>query len=291
MSKDDMPENLDLCVVCKTARNLCGKGYCPLLSKWFRSLSSNMPKIDKLDESFAPPSFFVGHFNYPNTSAGPLLTTNRIASDLIDNSEKWNTKSQDDIVKMRLSMIRTKTSINIKKPLESSIIQRSHEMLLGLKPIDVEVELTKAIIPRVTLDEKVSPLGPVASINKLQINENQTPETPIEKAYYDTDLKAGEAVQILGKEHLPIDTITRVFSAGMLGVEKNRKLVPTRWSITAVDDIISKNQIDIIKKYPTIYEYRVFTSYFFGNKMLSLYKKIQCTSNHGCRSFFIFFFF
>jgi hypothetical protein len=34
-------------------------------------------------------------------------------------------------------------------------------------------------------------------------------------------------------------SIHRVLSVGMLGLKKNRKLVPTRWSISATDDIIS----------------------------------------------------
>ena len=35
-------------------------------------------------------------------------------------------------------------------------------------------------------------------------------------------------------------------------------MVPTRWSITAVDDTISKALIKNIKQYPTIDEYRVY---------------------------------
>ncbi|MDA4111088.1 MAG: hypothetical protein OK439_01010, partial [Thaumarchaeota archaeon] len=45
---------------------------------------------------------------------------------------------------------------------------------------------------------------------------------------------------------------------GVFGERKRRKLVPTRWSITAVDSNLSLRLIDEIKDYETIDEFRVF---------------------------------
>ncbi|MHA1304127.1 MAG: hypothetical protein ACTSQE_01920 [Candidatus Heimdallarchaeaceae archaeon] len=266
--KRDMPQNLDLCVVCKTSRYLCGKSPCPLLQKWFKTLKVETPKIRKIDESFAPPSFFVGSYNYPQLNAGPLLTLDRQPSSVIDNSDTWNERTQEEIIRMRLAMFRAKAQIDAKKPLESPIIEKSQEMLLGIKPVTVEVELERSVIPKITLDTRLAPHGPVAPIKRLSVNENQTPLRPIEKVYYDDDLKATEAIFTLGQENISVSSIVRVMSAGMLGVAKNRKLVPTRWSITAVDDALSKQKIEQIKKYQPLGEFRVFSSYFFGNKFL-----------------------
>ncbi len=262
------PERLDLCVICKTSRHLCGKQPCPLLSKWYGSVNIPKPLITRLDETFAPPAFFVGYSGYPKVNAGPMLTPERLGSEVIDYSERWHTKTQDDIVKMRLSLLRTKSLVSVKKPLDNKIIETSHEMLLGIKPVDVEVELDKKIRPRIYLNERSPPHGPSSTIKKLDITENQTPLTGVEKAYYDTDLNASRAVKILGTGKIDINTITRVFSAGMLGEEKNRRLVPTRWSITAVDDILSKQKIKQIKNFQILGEYRVFTFYLFGNRFV-----------------------
>lgn len=260
--------NFDLCVICKTSRMLCGKRNCSLLQKWSKEYTTEKPVITKLDESFAPPAFFVGWSGYPSINAGPMITANRIASDVIDNSDNWLSKQQEDIVKLRISLFRTRSRIDVKRPLDSDIIQRSHELLLGKKPVDVEVDLVKDIIPKIAIDERMAPHGPIAPIKKLRITENQTPINAIEKSYYDTDFLASDAVSYLDTEKLDVNTITRIFSAGMLGRKKNRKLVPTRWSITAVDDIISKNNVERIKRFQEINEIRIFSYKFFGNQFV-----------------------
>jgi len=50
--------------------------------------------------------------------------------------------------------------------------------------------------------------------------------------------------------------IRRIFSAGLLSQKSNRRFVPTRWSITAVDDIFSKALIKEIKKFQEIDDFR-----------------------------------
>ena len=265
---EDSPINFELCVVCKTSRMLCGRGNCPLLQQWSKKYSIDQPKIENLDDSFTPPAFFVGWSGYPQINAGPMLTVDRLGSDYIDNADNWIKKTQEDIVKMRISLLRTRSKINVKHPLDSDIIQKSHEMLLGKKAVDVEVTLEKKIIPRISLDERMAPYGPIAPIKKIDLTENQTPINVIEKSYYDTDLIATDAVKTLSKDKIDVYTITRVFSAGMLGRKENRKLVPTRWSITAVDDIISKQNAEKTKKFQELGEIRIFSNVFFGNRFV-----------------------
>ena len=79
----------------------------------------------------------------------------------------------------------------------------------------------------------------------------------IEKIFYDHDLKARDAVLDLYNSGIEISKIQKCFSIGMLG--EKRKLVPTKWSITATDDIISKSLSDEILDYPLIDSCRVFS--------------------------------
>ena len=88
----------------------------------------------------------------------------------------------------------------------------------------------------------------------------------IEKVYYDDDLRASDAVVYLYDRGVLVSRIQRAFSVGAFGVEKQRKLVPTRWSITAVDSIISNNLIEKIKRYPEINEFRVYESTYLDNR-------------------------
>ena len=54
-------------------------------------------------------------------------------------------------------------------------------------------------------------------------------------------------------------------SVGVLGLKKDKKLVPTRWSITATDDMLGKNLIKNIRDYPWIENYELFFGSFLGN--------------------------
>ena len=62
---------------------------------------------------------------------------------------------------------------------------------------------------------------------------------------------------------IEISKIQKCFSVGMLG--KKRKLVPTKWSITATDDIISKSLVLQILDFGLIDSCRVFSHDHLGN--------------------------
>jgi hypothetical protein len=85
-----------------------------------------------------------------------------------------------------------------------------------------------------------------------------TSDRNIEKKYYDDDMYASDAIIDLYENSVDVSQISKVLSMGMLGRKKNRKLVPTKWSITASDDILSQYLIDKIKDNPPLDNYYVF---------------------------------
>jgi len=87
----------------------------------------------------------------------------------------------------------------------------------------------------------------------------------IEKKYYDGDLLASDAVVELYENNVDITRIAKVLSIGMLGRKKNRKLVPTKWSITAADDIVSMNLLKKIKDNTVLDCHLVFYFNHLGN--------------------------
>jgi len=56
----------------------------------------------------------------------------------------------------------------------------------------------------------------------------------------------------------------------VLGLKKNKKLVPTRWSITATDDTIAKELLKKVRDYQIIENYELFFGEFLGNCYLIL---------------------
>lgn len=130
--------------------------------------------------------------------------------------------------------------------------------------VDTELNLTKKPRGFIFLDDDVQPFGPSAPIRDLRVG-NARFNDKIEKAYYDTDLRANQAVLELYSKGVMVSKIQKAFSVGAFGLEKKRRLVPTRWSITAVDDILSKNLMQTVKTNPDINEYRIYESQYLDN--------------------------
>jgi len=213
----------------------------------------------------SPPSVFIGRIGYPNVYAGPLVPPVDGDTSMFDLPEQWFGKSIDEIVAFRSMLIRGKHRVHVQKFSEAGkIIEKTRELALAIKPVDVELLLTKKPHGSIFLSDDVQPFGPSAPIRDLNLG-NTSWDHQIEKAYSDTDLKAVPAVLELYGKGVFETKIQRAFSVGAFGVEKNRRLVPTRWSITAVDDIISKNLMSQVRQFPEINEYRVYESRYLDN--------------------------
>ncbi len=257
-----------LCAVCK-GRLWCGKSRCPILVKFYAKMKVR-PLINstKLDGS-SPPGVFVGRFGYPKVFVGPLIPPLYGDTSLLDTPEFWVNKSIDEIVEFRFQLVRGMYLTNVKKVEGNRIIEKTREIALAKSSIETEAEFKKKPVVKITLSSEVQPFGPSAPIKKFDVG-NYKMDKRIEKAYYDTDLKAVDAVITLYKKGVLISRIQKAFSVGAFGLKRNRKFVPTRWSITAVDDIISKNLIEYTKNYPIINEFRVYEHTQLDNKWIIL---------------------
>jgi len=254
-----------LCVVCKGSRLLCGKTRCPILVKVNYYLKS-VPLMQSEDISGAsPPSVFVGRIGYPYVYAGPLVPPVHEDTSLYDLPEFWFGKTIDDIVGFRSMLIRGKHRVHVRKFEEAGkIIEKTRELALAVNPVDVELMLKKKPRGFLLLDDEVQPFGPSAPIRDLIVS-NARWDRQIGKAYSDTDLKATNAVLEIYSKGVLVTKIQRAFSVGAFGLKKNRRLVPTRWSITAVDSIISKELMEKVKTFPEISEYRLYESRYLDN--------------------------
>jgi len=83
------------------------------------------------------------------------------------------------------------------------------------------------------------------------------------------ELKAVEGIKKLYEKGIPFDSIQRILSVGLLGLKK--KLVPTRWSITATDDTLGKQLLEEVRQYPELDDYFVFESNYLDNHFFVLF--------------------
>jgi len=233
-----------------------------ILSKWNESLSKygNLFSSDSISGT-SPPSVFVGSHNYPKVFVGPMVPPIHGNTELLDSPEKWKGRTLEEIINFRLKLVRGVQQIPIEQT-EGRYIENLQEVTMSSKPTDLDLIFSKNVSSNVSIDGESAPFGPVGEIKSAKFS-GSTSTKPIEKIFYDRDIKAQDAVLKLYNSGIEISKIQKCFSIGMLG--KKRKLVPTKWSITATDDIISKSIVDKILENDLIDVCKVFSYEHLGN--------------------------
>ena len=133
---------------------------------------------------------------------------------------------------------------------------------MSSSPADTEIEFVKPTFPVTSVDQQSAPFGPLGEIKNAKFSSTHANRS-IEKMYYDHDLKADDAIIKLFNSGIDVSRIQKCLSIGMLGID--RKLVPTKWSITATDDIISKSLMTQILDFDIIDSFNVFSFSHLGN--------------------------
>ncbi|HJJ38213.1 MAG: hypothetical protein WC161_01445 [Methanocorpusculum sp.] len=238
------------CAVCK-GKGLCGLPSCPITRR-FHALKDTQPVSEYMGAS---PSVFVGSYGYPRVVGGPLMINDS------DNPLDWVRQgfSIDDIVSVRSRTIRGGSDLDVKIP----NIGKVQEIALSARPLDVEVAFEKPVSFDINFDGTVTPVGMSGAMKKLDVIDNASVSRIVDRCTSDTDLKATEAARIMFENGTDVYKITNLLTAGLLGVK--RRVVPTRWAITATDDMISTSIKREVIKMPALPEYQVFSGTLYGN--------------------------
>ena len=260
------------CPVCHGLSSLCKEEYCPYLAKLkaYRSAA----RVQESDRVFgaSPPSVFVGEYGYPRVLAGPLVPPlPHEDTTLMDTPERWVDKGFDELLRYRLSLVRGKYKMDVGEAVDPSrILSATQEVIMASKPTDVEAVLGKRPVLTEVFNSRSPPNGPSAPLLSVRLAENPSVSLRVEKVVGDTDFRAAEAIPELFTGGVRQSQITKLLSIGLLGIKKNRKLVPTEWSITAVDDILGKNLIDRVLDFQEASGFYVFSHQALGNTVVIL---------------------
>ena len=253
----------NLCVICKGGRNLCGNHPCPLLARF-----SVKPKVRYLRTDFFGPSpnVFIGRYGYPKVNVGPLGS---IEDDrLIDAPQSWFGMDYGKIIELRSLLIRSKERQEIFS--KSRTVQEIQEIAMASKPTDIEMLFKHRPFYRPSFSDVVQPMGPSATIRRMKLADNPKIPRFIESLASD-EIRANEASFVMYEKGQDVYKISSILSSGALGYERRKKLVPTRWSITAIDDLIAKNLMEQVRQFPQINEYLVFESEYLHNHFVILF--------------------
>ncbi len=240
-----------------------------LETSWLQFLNINSKKLSTKNLSGAtPPSIFVGHTGYPKVKIGPMTPPYHGDTTLLDSPERWLGKSIEEIASFRLSLVSGSFCMNI-NDLSGKNIQVLQELAMSNKAVESELHFEKTPISKIenkkiNNDTESITLGLIAPLKDFRTSSLSV-DKRLEKAFYEKDLDANESIIRLYDQGVEISKIIRIFSIGMLGIRKNRKLVPTRWSISAIDSTISKSLIKELQKFAKIDSFNVYQHNHLGN--------------------------
>ncbi|MCI4362540.1 MAG: hypothetical protein L3J77_05055, partial [Thermoplasmata archaeon] len=218
-----------------------------------------MPMVGSahLDGS-SPPGVFVGRFGYPKISIGPLMSPLHGDTLLYDTPEEWVGRSVSEVVGFRTMLVRGTHRARVQEAdRPDSFLEKLQLLSLSAATVEAEADFRRPPRGHLSLSETTPPYGPSAPIDRLRLDVRKV-DQGLERLSSDTDALATTAVSELYDRGVRVSRIQRAFSAGTLGRRGHRKLVPTRWSITAVDDILGKQNLADVRDLPTLSEYWVY---------------------------------
>ncbi|MBI4015408.1 MAG: hypothetical protein HY362_01680 [Candidatus Aenigmarchaeota archaeon] len=215
----------------------------------------------------SPPSVFVGKAFYPKVFVGLLSPPQQLQdANILDSPESWYKQnvSIEQILNFRGQMIYSRFKVPTVR-VETKLMDVVKEVAMSRKQVDIEVELKSKPEFKFTFNEYFAPVGNPAPLENVRLASNPSVEKKVDYIVSDTDLKTVQAVSELYKS-IPISSIQKIFSVGLLGSKLERKLVPTRWSITGVDDILGKIMLANVRQYEPLEEVLLFRNEYIGNK-------------------------
>jgi hypothetical protein len=231
--------NKELCIRCK-GKLLCGLRSCPLYDRIrsFRDIS-----LRKEVEAPSPPHYQISWKNYPRVAVGPNLSLQGLR-------ENPYGMKLEEFVAFTANQLRT---------YQMKGIRTSEETALSVKPVNFDVKI-KSVFGGGT-----EPGGMIAAAEEIVPDEVNVP-SKVYSLVDSFDLKAQEALMKI--RDYGFDYMVQALSTGNLGIPTERKLVPTRWAITAVDSALAKDSFEKIRSAPQIEDFELYRNSHWDNHFL-----------------------
>lgn len=221
---------------------MCGLRSCPLYDRMnrFRALGWR-----KDIEAPSPPHYMISWKNYPNVAVGPSLALGGVSGGAYD-------MSLEDFVAVRANELRT---------YQVKGIRNSEELALSTDTLNFDVKLKST--PKFF---RLNPGG--VSAPAEAISTEDTPKVPgkVYSLVDSHDIKAQSAIMEL--EEFGFDYMVQALSTGNLGLPTQRKMVPTRWAITAVDSALAREYFSRVRGNPHLSHVEVYESHHWDNHFL-----------------------
>ncbi len=239
----------------------------PALLRYYYRIKM-LPFTSRMELSGSSPTdLFIGRFGYPYVNIGPLVPPEFGDTALLSMPERWHSMAIDDIVSMRSKLVRGLHRTKVQNVEHGRIEELVRDLALAERPAEAEVSFASKPFVKMTLKDEVEPFGPSAKMRKFELY-NMHADRSVERLYSDTDALSRTAMVELYERGTPVSKIQRGLSAGLFGIGSKRRFVPTRWSITAVDDTLSKNNLEEVKSYSPVDAIHAYFNNALDNRWL-----------------------
>ena len=260
----------ELCARCKGYKRLCGLPRCPILEAFRSQVKAALKTSAGEVMGATPPSAIVGEHGYPRVGVYYMIPPGEKGDKAWyhDAPVEWSRRRESlpRIIALRSTMVSAVVKVDARKP------ERLYELeitpaALSSRPVDSEAELAKPPTPRLVFDGISKPAGPSSPARRIRVVGSPKLYRRVESFIWD-DVKASDAIVELYKAGVDVYTIQRALSLGALGRLRWRRLVPSRWAITAVDDVLSSWLRSRLRGRDTIDGVEVYKAEYLGNRFV-----------------------
>ena len=251
---------------------MCGISPCPLLSE----VESRLPQREEIAIADmagpSPPSLFVGRYGYPNVRVGPSVSW------LQDpDCEPQSTGDPADLFGQPLEEVAARHAnlvtggrrMAVNTTGESNqILEATQIIAMSSGSVDMELDFERPVPigGSPSFDTMSTPIGPSGNLASVEVVSHASISRKVDSVANETDLLANEAMGELTSSGIGESHVSRMLSSGLLGIEGKRKMVPTRWGITATDDALSKHCWARVRDLPSLDKYLVFEASYLDNR-------------------------
>ncbi len=217
-----------------------------------------------------PPNAFVGEYGYPNVYAGPLVCATPDGQDAagLDDPRRWlegsgaGAPDYGGIIAERARLVRGKQAVNARRQAGSRYAQQLQDAVLSSASVDVEVEFERPPSFSLYFSPTASPNGPSGNLKRFALAGNPRIPGKVD-ALVEERLPVSQSLPELLSAGFEVYYIQKLLTAGVLGAKPC--LVPTKWGITATDDLVAKQLLKGVRRHPQLNEVLVFSNSAFGN--------------------------
>ncbi len=209
-----------------------------------------------------PPNFFVGHNFYPNVYWGPMVSAE--SEPPVDDPSQMYGMDMGKIIESRAAMIRGMKKGSVKTG--GRALDEAQLAVMSIKPVDAESRFSRTPVFSLELDNVAHPMGASAPIERFRVTDNPVVPKRVDEMV-DESILAQEAIRELLLTGFDVHYLTKLLTAGILGKKDGRKMVPTKWAITATDDMAAKRFMESVREYrelelPTVYSNTYLDNHF-----------------------------